>query len=113
MSATERTLGEILDMAHLGEKPEYEELLLALEAMSALVTLDSMALREVAKAEQAGKDRILTSSAAWQLNNRRRRMQGAMTKPPSQWLGWNNDPRNPKCVASRKLAQKAFAKIME
>ncbi|MEA4863350.1 MAG: hypothetical protein VB042_08595 [Victivallaceae bacterium] len=100
-------------MAHLGEKPEYEELLLALEAMSALATLDRMALREVAKAEQEGKDRILTSSASWQLDNRRRRMQRAMTKPPAQWLGWNNDPRNPACVAARKLAQEMFAKFEE
>ena len=108
-----RTLGEILDMVHSGKKPEYEELLLALDAMSALAVFDRKSFQELAKAEAEKRRPILTSSAAWQNKERLNRWQRALDKTPDLWLGWDNDPRNHECIARRGRALRMFEKIAE
>jgi len=109
-----RTLGEIINSAKLNEEVSNEELLYAVCAMDALMTFDSMALMKLAEGEREGKKKILTFNPIWQHTESFARMKRALDKSPKEFVGWNNDPKNPEVVENRKkaiaFANKFFSK---
>lgn len=107
-----RKLGEILDMVQKGERPEYTELRLALEAMRNLSSFDFMSLSDLARAEKEGKKPILNSSAVWQFSERMKRNRKAYEKAPDEWLGWDNHPDNPEYQKHIATSQKIFQNLL-
>lgn len=105
-------LGEIINAVRDGERPDYEDLRYAICAMEALSIFDRNAFMKLAEAEQEGRKPFISTSAVWQWQQRFRRGQVAMSKPPKEWVGWNNDPDNPDFLARRKTAQQIMSPFM-
>lgn len=87
-----KKLGDIIDDARDGKKPEYDDLRHAVCAMESLMTFDRLALHSLADAERNNKKKILLSSAVFQSEERFERIKRAYNKSPKEWLGPNNDP---------------------
>lgn len=104
MSALSKKLGEIIEAARSGERPDYDDLRLAVCALDCLMTFDMMALSRLAEAETKGQKPMLTRSASWQFDERCRRMSQAMEKAPREFLGENYDPDNPEVQDARRRA---------
>lgn len=95
-----RTLEEIVDLARSGDKPEYDELRYAVCAMQSLLIFDSRSLMRLA--ERADEGKSIATLAKVEFEEWFRRMKGANTKSPKDWLGPNNDPDNPAFQERRK-----------
>lgn len=107
-----RTLGEIIEAAKSGERPDYDELRLAVCVMDALMTFDRMAIWKLAEAEQEGKKPFMVWSAVFQRDENFNRVKRAMEKSPRDWLGPNHDPDSLGAQARRRqsiaLAERAL-----
>ena len=97
-----RTLGEIVDMAKDGRKPEYDELRYAVVALAALQHFDMNGLRRVRK---------LPTLAAHEHEESWRRLQTAYNKPPKDYVGAEHDPDDPEVQARIRASRKLFEKI--
>nr|WP_312623841.1 hypothetical protein [Pseudomonas juntendi] len=99
-----RTLGEIIEAARSGERPDYDELRLAVCAMDMLMTFDRQAIWKLAEGEQQGKKPILVWSSLWQRDENFTRVKGAMAKDPKSYLGPNYDPDSPAVQERRRMS---------
>jgi hypothetical protein len=106
-----RSLGEIIEDARSGGSPDAEELKYAVCAMSGLMVFDRSAFMSLAEAEEKGQKPFLTRSAKWQWEEHFRRHKTAYEKDPKDWLGWNNDPANPECLARQAAAKRLLKKV--
>jgi len=97
-----RTLGEIIEAAKSGEKPDYDELRYAVCAMDALMTFDRQAIWKLAQAEQEGKKPVLVYSGLWQRDENFGRIKRAMATTPREYVGANNDPDSPAVQERRR-----------
>ncbi len=99
-----RTLGEIIEAARSGERPDYDELRLAVCAMDLLMTFDRQAIWKLAEGEQKGKKPILFWSSLWQRDENFTRVKSAMAKDPKSYLGPNYDPDSPAVQERRRMS---------
>lgn len=99
-----RTLGEIIEAARSGERPDYDDLRLAVCAMDMLMTFDRQAIWKLAEGEQQGKKPILVWSSLWQRDENFTRVKGAMAKDPKSYLGPNYDPDSPAVQERRRMS---------
>jgi hypothetical protein len=99
-----KTLGEIIEAAKCGERPEYDELRLAVCAMDALMTFDRQAIWKLAEGEEKGKKQILVWSSLWQRDEQFDRIKRAMATDPKTWLGPNYDPDSPEVQERRRMS---------
>lgn len=107
-----RTLGEIIEAAKSGDRPDYDELRLAVCAMDALMTFDRQAIWKLAEAESEGKKPFLVYSSVWQRDENFGRVKRALEKSPKDYLGPNYDPDNPDVQARRKQSVALFEKLL-
>lgn len=98
------TLGEIIEAAKSGERPEYDDLRLAVCAMDALMTFDRQAIWKLAEGEQQGKKQILIWSSLWQREEQFQRVKRAMAATPKVWLGPDNDPDSADVQERRRVS---------
>ena len=112
-----KTLGEIIEAARSGERPDYDELRLAVCAMDALMTFDRQAIWKLADAEQQGKKPFLVYSSVWQRDENFNRVKRAMAKDPKSYLGATYDPDSPETQERRSksiaLMDKALSRAQE
>jgi len=87
-----KTLGEIVEAARSGERPEYDDLRLAVCAMDMLMTFDRQAIWQLAEAEVEGKKPVMVWSSLWQRDENFNRVKRAMAKDPRSYLGPTYDP---------------------
>ena len=112
-----KSLGEIIEAAKSGERPDYDDLRLAVCAMDALMTFDRQAIWKLAEAEAQGKKPILVYSSVWQRDENFERVKRAMNTEPKTYLGANYDPDSPAVQGRRRmsiaLTDKAIARSQE
>lgn len=96
-----KTLGEIIDAARSGERPDYDELRYAVCAMDMLMTFDRQAIWKLAEAESESKRPFLVFSGVWQRDENFGRVKRAMARPPKEYLGPNYDPDRPEVQERR------------
>lgn len=94
---------EIIEAAKDNRETEKEELLYALLALDALGTMDNLALLHMSD-RSPQVERALERSFE--------RSKAALNKSPKEWVGWNNDPRNPEYQQSRNLSFKIAKKAL-
>lgn len=99
-----KTLGEIIEAARSGERPEYDELRMAVCAMDLLMTFDRQAIWKLAEAESGKKKPFLVNSAIWQRDENFGRIKRAMDKPPLEYLGASYDPDSPEVQERRRMS---------
>ncbi|MFZ5935057.1 hypothetical protein ACOKS3_09485 [Pseudomonas sp. HS6-2] len=99
-----RTLGQIIEDARSGERPDYDELRLAVCVMDILMTFDRQAIWKLAEGEHKGKKPILVWSSLWQRDENFTRVKGAMAKDPKSYLGPNQDPDSPAVQERRRMS---------
>lgn len=99
-----KTIGEIIESAKNGERPEYDDLRLAVCALDYLMTFDRNAIWKLAEAEAEGKKPFLVSSALWQRDENFSRIKRAMGKTPKEYLGTTYNPDDPEVQTRRKAA---------
>lgn len=97
-----KTLGEIIEAARTGERPDYDDLRYAICALDMLMTFDRMAFMRLADAEGRGRKPFLSTSAVWQWGEHFRRVKRALNEQPKGYIGWDNDPDNLEFVERRK-----------
>lgn len=97
-----KTLGEIIESARSGEKPDYDDLRYAVCAMDALMTFDRQAIWKLAEAEREGKKPVLVYSGLWQRDENFGRIKRAMAKTPKEYVGANFDPDSPAVQERRR-----------
>jgi hypothetical protein len=105
------TLGEIIALVRDGGRPEYDDLRYAICALEALSTFDQMAFTRLAQAEKEGKPRLLNHSAQFHFDERFQRVKRALSRPPKDYVGWNNDPDSPEFLERRKQSIALYEKI--
>lgn len=98
-----KTLGEIINSIHQGEKPDYEDLIHTVCAMSALMVFDNQALLNLAQAEINHLKPHMAASATWQFTECFDRKEKAMAMPPKQFVEWCNNPENLEFLKIRAL----------
>lgn len=108
-----KTLGGIIEAAKSGERPDYDDLRLALCAMDALLTFDRQAIWNLAEAQQENKKPVLVYSALWQRDENFGRVKKAMAKSPREWLGPNHDPDSPAVQKRRQVSRALMQKVQE
>lgn len=106
------TLQEIITAVRDGKAVESDDMAYAICAMGALMTFDHRALMNLVEAEEEGKKPFLVYSAKFQYSERFNRLKKAMAKPPKEWVGWNNDPKNPAFQERRKSSIGLMNKLM-
>jgi len=106
-----RKLGEIIEMAKSGEKPEYDELRLALCALDNLHFFTGRAIRTLADGERQGKKAFI-HSAVFQEQEEFDRVKAALKRTPKELLGTSDDPDNPEVQKRRKIGMAAMDKII-
>ena len=99
-----RPLGEIIEAARSGERPDYDELRLAVCAMDMLMTFDRQAIWKLAEGEQKGKKPMLVWSSLWQRDENFTRVKRAMATDPKSYLGPNYDPDSPAVQERRRMS---------
>lgn len=107
------TLGEIIESAKSGGRPDYDDLRLAVCALDALMAFDRMAIWKLAEAEAEDKKPLLVWSALWQRDENFRRVKTALGVPPKVYLGPNNDPDCPDVQERRRAAGALLEGLME
>lgn len=108
-----RTLGEIIEAARSGERPDYDELRLAVCAMDALMTFDRQAIWKLAEAESEGKKPVLVYSAVFQRDENFGRVKHALAKTPREYLGANHDPDSPAVQERRRASIALMDRFMD
>lgn len=98
------TLGEIIEAARSGERPDYDELRMAVCAMDLLMTFDRQAIWKLAEAESGKKKSFLVNSAIWQRDENFGRIKRAMGKPPLEYLGASYNPDSPEVQERRRMS---------
>ena len=99
---------DIIETVKDGGQPEYEDLLYAVIALEALRHFDSSALRRLGFAKPSAKN-----NAEYQAEESFQRAKRAMQKPPKEYVGWNNDPKNPDYQKTGQISKKIFGKVMD
>lgn len=107
-----KKLGDIIDEAMDGEKPDYDDLRYAVCAMSSLMTFYRMSLSNLVKAERENKKKILSYSAVFQYEEMFNTIKKAFSKSPKEWLGADNDPDSLQVQERRKSHLKIVEKII-
>ncbi len=100
-----KTLGEIIESAKSGGRPEYDELRYALCALDSLSTFDQMDLLRSPTASELSR----TARA----NESFRRWKMALKGSPKDWLGTEDDPDSPKVQERRIASLKLFNKVIK
>jgi hypothetical protein len=108
-----KKLGDIIDACLDGEKPDYDDMRLAICAMSALMTFDRLAIHRLAQAERENKKKILLSSAVFQSKERFNRIKRAHETTPREWLGEENNPDSKEVQKRRAASKKLVDKILD
>lgn len=101
-----RTLSEIIDAAKDGSETTHEECLYALLAYSALHYFDNHAISRMAEKPDS---KFFTIEREHEESFRR--FKAALGKSPKDYVGWNNDPKNPEHVKFVKMGRKLVDKI--
>jgi hypothetical protein len=96
------TLGEIIEAARSGRRPDYDDLRLAVCAMDILMTFDRQAIWKLSEAESQCKKPFLVNSAVWQRDENFGRMKRAMSSTPLDYLGTNYNPDRPEAQERRQ-----------
>lgn len=104
-----RSLVDIISDAKNGGSPTEEELLYAVCALDSLMIFDGLAIRRLGTLPEER----LKAFVERENKERFERVKNAMIKSPKEWLGWEHDPKNPKCLERRKVSQKIYNKVLE
>lgn len=107
-----KTLWEIIEAALAGDRPEYDDLRLALCAMHHMKSLDEQALALLADAERKGPKPFPARGAVYQHVEHNIRVIKALSKTPLAYLGDNNNPDNLKAQAARKKYMELAERFM-
>lgn len=107
------TLGQIVEEVRSGNRPDYEDLRYAICALVALSVFDSQAMQRLAEAEKEGKRAFMVNSADWQWREHFDRRKRALDQPPKAYVGWNNDPDNPKFLERRAQAVRLVERLIQ
>ena len=97
-----KTPGEIIEAARSGEKPDYDDMRLAICAMDLLMTFDRQAIWKLSEAESKRKKPFLVNSAIWQRDENFGRVKRAMGKTPLAYLGASHNPDSPEVQQRRR-----------
>lgn len=107
-----KNLGEIIELCKAGEKPDIDDARMAICALDALITFDSTHIMRMAQREADGKKTgIFTAERNYAEHFNR--MKRALSKPPIEWLGPNNNPDNPETQKRRQVSKKIFEKMFD
>ncbi|MEK2607836.1 hypothetical protein WLF18_01760 [Pseudomonas shirazensis] len=107
-----KTLGEIIEAAKSGERPDYDELRLAVCAMDILMTFDRQAIWKWAEAESEGKKPFMVYSGLFQRDEQFQRIKLAMAADPKTYLGPNYDPDSPAVQERRRKSIALMDKVL-
>lgn len=107
-----RTLGEIVEACRAGERPEYDDLRLAVCCLDIMGTFDRQAMDKLAEAEREAKRPFMLTSAVWQQEERHSRLKRMLAKTPCEVLGASYNPDDPEVqkrrAASARILQAAL-----
>ncbi len=107
-----KTLGEIIEAARSGERPDYDDLRLAVCALDMLMTFDRQAIWKLAEGEAEAKKPFLVWSSVWQRDENFNRVKRAMATDPKSYLGPTYDPDSPEVQERRSRSIALMDKIL-
>lgn len=104
-----RTLLEIIEAARDGKEIGMEEATYALLALDALWGLERGSLLYICR-NMSGP--AAASLAGHEMSETLKRARTALNKDPKEWVGWNNDPKNPEYQERRKASFGLVKKVL-
>jgi len=81
-------------------------------ALDGLWFFDKHAITDLAEAKRGIRPSVLNGDPIHQEKESFRRAKQALNKNPKEWVGWNNDPKNPDYQKDREIAIKLLEKII-
>lgn len=106
-----KTLGEIIESVHEGQRPDYEDLRYAVVALCALRTFDYLALQKLHQAKVENQKPVLTRDPSYAFEESHNRYRRALLIPPKDYCGPSHDPDTEECQHWRRLSKKIIAKV--
>ena len=108
-----KTLSEVIENIKSGTTVATDDLLYSVLALDALITFENATLNRIASPVLL-KDE-LPSKMIIKLNveEKFQRLKRAYAKPPKEWVGWNNDPKNPEYLDRVEASRKIFETLVK
>ncbi len=91
-------LQDIIGLIKEGRTPDYEELRYSVLALNSLLFFESRAIIALSRAQKEKKQPVLSNNPTWQEEESFERRKRVMLMPPNEYIGWDNDPQNPRYI---------------
>lgn len=104
-------LYEIIESVKSNKPVDKENMIYAIMALDNLWFFDKHAITNLAEAKRGVRPSILNGDPIYQEKESFRRAKQALNKDPKEWMGWDNDPKNPNYQKDREIAIKLLEKV--
>ena len=106
------TLYEIIESVKSNEPVDREDMIYAILMLDSLWFFEKRVIRDLADAKRGTRIAMLNGDPLFQEKESFRRTKTALDKNPKEWMGWDNDPKNPNYQRFRKSANELMGKII-
>lgn len=105
-------LFEIIESVKSNKPVDKENMIYTIIALDSLLFFEKSAIRALAEAKRGNRPAVLNGDPFFQEKESFKRIKNALDKDPKEWLGWDNDPKNPEYQKEREIAHKVLDKII-
>jgi len=106
------TLDEIIETVKSNKPVDTEDMIYAILMLDSLWFFEKRAIRDLADAKRGIRKAMLNGDPLFQEKESFRRTKISVDKNPKEWMGWNNDPKNPDYQNRKELGCKILEKVM-
>ena len=105
-------LGEIIDSIKHNKPVDIEDMIYAILMLDSLWFWEKRAIRDMADVKRGYRKAMLNGDPLFQEKESLRRSQTSYDKNPKEWMGWENDPKNPDYQKRIEIGNKILEKLM-
>ena len=106
------TLYEIIEFVKSNKSVDKEDMIYTILALDGLWFFEMRAIRDLAEAKRGVRPSVLNGDPIHQEKESFRRAKQALNKNPKEWVGWNNDPKNPDYQKDRKMLLSYWIRLL-
>jgi hypothetical protein len=103
---------DIIEAVKSNEPVGTEDMIYTILALDNLLFFERQSIRTLANGGRGNQKPSFIYDPLYQEKESFRRIKNAIEKDPKEWLGWNNDPKNPDYQYDKEMAHKVLDKII-
>ena len=104
---------DIIEAVKSNEPVDTENMIYTILALDSLLFFETQSIRTLANGRRQNEKPGFIYDPLYQEKQSFRRIKNAIEKDPKEWLGWNNDPKNPDYQYDKEMAHKVLDKIID